>query len=621
MRSPAPAESTAATTGPAPSSRERATVVPGWVPGTVLGLIMAAVACLVYSWAARPSTPSAVGAEATTTALVHTTVMVAIAAIIAIGYVSVGLRHRTSRLRSLLLSYTAPLLAVLGVVSIVVLAHGSTGDAFRTAVEWQHAVGTTLVARSAQTAWWSAALSLLALAALIPFGYRPIATTEFDPPPGRRPVLVCVVITLVLATAITTLTALSTRPAEPVYPISGEAATTTEIPSTPAGLPTREAFRIPFDSTDIATAGTVNLQILAGAGIVTASTTYDGVAITGINGRTGRNLWTLSGKGLGTESMYATGVGTKSVVAVALTSTGSTENTLVGIDATTGTVLWSIPRIRLVKSYTVNQSRGALVVTVANPEPPGSVTSSTLGTRWIALDPRTGKELWHRDFGYKCYAQGSVSDDAVFVAPCGGPRNGLVGTLLDVTSGREVRRLTATDLGLPPDQVASVVDVRGQYAVLEVGDDTVVANVVSGRVVKQFRGSGQLIDDHSVRIVSPRDDRISLADLATGKQVTTRIFALRDTSFGSGGRWASVDGGWVGPGSAVAPTGDLGGDYAAAGNGTKGPDQRKTFSVSTSGQEVEIPVGCPPRTGLPSIYRIPGSALMICGNSVAIGLI
>ncbi|QZH62628.1 hypothetical protein K1X22_13595 [Mycolicibacterium farcinogenes] len=298
--------------------------------GITLGLSAAAVLSLAYGWLNRiPDTPFEADHSAITAMLWHTTVVVTIAA----GLVLATFVPRSGRVRSTSRAaqwrmWAAPGLLVIAVGALVYLYRGAPKTIFADATWQQAGLEVVQVTTVTRAAWWCACLAILGLASVWLFGHvltedrpRPELTRASDP-------------RLVLPVAIVTVLAVVATLVVHTVKCTPDSTTAAGIDlALPGRISGEVAYRIDLSHSRNATV------FPGGAGFLRIPSGNFDTQIEGYDGSTGRSRWVFQLPGNGyLRAVAVTGFGPESVAV--LQASYRTTGALIGLDATTGDVLW-----------------------------------------------------------------------------------------------------------------------------------------------------------------------------------------------------------------------------------------------------------------------------------------
>lgn len=465
--------------------------------GLMFGFTTAAVLCLGYAWLHRnPELALRPDPGAISSVLWRTTVVVALSVVVVVGCFAAGRLHRqTFGRRARFLAYVSPALAIAAFSGLLMLRQGRTKEVFDAAAEAQESLvpfDLTLVAR---WAWWCACLAVMALAlvAVVSYAAQPSLGALFVSPVLAGAVAVAVVIVVAVSMVATGSSSIPHQTAERI-----------DAPTEPA--PTGEVgYRVTEPGSQ---------PIPAGAGFVRARATKTGgysnvYTVEGYDGSTGKRRW-YYGPLDDLSVLGSTGVGPESV---ALARWG---NILIGIDATTGTLLWFKPGQTTWDFDEIRRGFSSSVILAVRAD---SQSAGASGTVWEALAPRTGEVLWSKTFRYGCHRSAELADELVTVRSCDDAPD-VVAEVLDARTGEPTGVIPVSLFGVRPDEVRDpagaigVSDASGEMAVVTVTryrpqriDTRFVINLRSKEVVRRLSdqsGPAWFVDAGSLIVTQSR---------------------------------------------------------------------------------------------------------------------
>ncbi|MCH5644049.1 PQQ-binding-like beta-propeller repeat protein [Gordonia sp. ABSL49_1] len=600
-----------------------------WSPilsALVIGFLGASLTCLAYAIIARPTGMPGPVNVAMDDVLVRTGWMVGTATVLVGLYYFVGrVNMWSNRTRHRIAALSTPILAVAGVCVIITRFRGTTMAAFTDTFDAQRNSASTLATAAATAAWLSACAALAVLVVVALFSYGPareaIGLAVQPPPrehhrhrtPGHRPRwTVAVAVAAAILISIPAIVVAATQSSSSNGPLTGETAAPTTIGGR-IGLEVQERYRIAV--------GDADRVVPAGAGFVRVE--YDFTmsgrpdTIEGYDGRTGERRWWLSAPQVSPYLPRSTGVGHGSVVITAVTTklarNVAESESVIGIDAMTGRVLWT--RTSEAPATVFGTSPDVALIADSVPEPPG-VTASARSQRWTAINPRTGEVLWQRIFRYGCNSCGTLTTDAVIITACDSSDVGRSGvllgdsselaTILDPVTGTRRGTITRAILGARQSDRVSFVDARGPHALLTVGRRDILVDV-NTLDTKSVAGAAQFIDDQSILLVTRRSDRkdtssIYLVDSA--RTVRTPLQAESAWATTLEASWTSVNGGWFALGDVSVGTRPT----------PEPPHWPGLVAIGIDGHAHALPVPC--EDPLQYVTSVPGALVVKCLNTI-----
>ncbi|MGW4099979.1 outer membrane protein assembly factor BamB family protein [Mycobacterium sp. NPDC004974] len=517
--------------------------------GLTFGFTTAGALCLAYAWINRiPEAPFETDHSAITAMLWHTTIAVGVA----VGFVLATFVPRSGRTRStsrgaLWRMWVAPGLLIVALGGLLYLYRGTPKKIFDDA-SWQQAgldlVQVTTVAR---VAWWCACLAVFSLAFVWLAGHvlaedrpRPEMTLASNP-------------RLVLPVAIVTVLAVLVGLAVHTVRAAPDSTTAARIDSAlPDRISGEVAYRIDLPHTR-------NVTVFpGGAGFLRIHSGSFDTQIEGYDGATGQRRWVFKLPGNGyLQALAVTGFGPDSVAV--LQASYRTAGALIGLDATTGELLWvshgdTERKFQVGPIDTPQLSEQVVLMGQAVAEGISSWRNPA-EVDWTALSPRTGETLWSTTVRQGCRAQPRVARDVVVMVRCdAGPYDDEVAYLLDPQTGQRRGSITASQLGI--DRRASGLD--GEVWVYTDPDSTFATLYFHsadphrdgvGRAVDLASGrpfysipksmSAALIPPDWLRSADPRASPEILVDLPSGRTLPTDRIGTRRL-LGIGGQWARV---------------------------------------------------------------------------------
>lgn len=454
--------------------------------GATIGLTTVAVFVLSYGWIARVPEPAIRGVEGTTALLTRVTWVVAMTVVLVALVLGPGrgcLRRAAPRQR--LLAWCAPAIAVVGVGVLLATRLSSVRDLFDAAAFEQLSPDSGHADTAARIAVWSAGLALIALACVAYRSFVKPNECHYQSNPRsavRTAVVVGTVIVVAGAGAMTFF-------ARDVSPFSGSTAQSQPEPPIPA-RPSRVVYRVSGLTPGI------NSPVVAGNGFVGVRVSLSGDTVEGFDGSTGARRWWFSADDLMVSTLRSTGTGDRSVVYFRASSAGLPGAPIIGLDATTGTHLWTRWFGNVRPDDDLLHGRSSNVVLLLQSRADTSNPDDSTPMRWLGVSPRTGDVLWSKDIATGCRAYAYLTDEAVVTSACD-PRPGAIANVLDPRTGDVMRDIVVADL---PDSFASdtgrLTNARGTLALITTrrqapspprwSSTPVLMNTANGRVVHVF---------------------------------------------------------------------------------------------------------------------------------------
>lgn len=551
--------------------------------GLLIGLVLAAVGCLGYAWLRRTQIhPFVADGGDLTAMLVRTTIVVGLAVVLIVGYRTLVSRWLTGP-RARYLPYTAGAVLLLAVAGALALRHGSTRDLVERAADAQVGLRSAPVTAIAQGAWILACLAVLVAAVLS--AARP-GSADSDAATRSGWVLTGAVAGIVVLVAAVVVIRIHS-------PLDSQTAGRIDAPPTPE-LTGQVAYR-----TD--TGGAV---VPAGAGFVSVrSRDYSRDVIEGYDGDSGQRRWSFSAPKLGVTGLYSTGTGPDSVVIVQASYFVGYPwpSLLIGLDATTGTPLWSNTGLFAPDADRAVVGISDAVLLVAQPV-------EGAGSKWVALSPRTGDMLWTKTFPTECRATAYVVDAAVLISGCDDNPE-VVASVVDPQTGEQRGAITSPAPGSDA-RFGHLDDARAGLALVSGGDTPLVIEIASGAVVRRIpAGSVALfLDAHALLLVAYRQPSdflpVSILEVDSGATIPTPVVVPSRSSSPAdlftrvGSQWATF-----------LP--DAQG--ASSGQAVGTPPLR---AIDPAGTTRTFPFPCQQTTnGVPGLAAVPGALLVDCGDS------
>lgn len=511
-----------------------------------VGLIVAACLCLTYAVIRRvPGHPLLLLRDDVTSVLWHTAGVVAVAVMLCavFAFVVDVSRRRTpdhQQRNAVLLGCMSAILGLSAVFGLWLRWRDDTVKLFNRAEQQQVSLDGVRVVEIASVAWICACLAMAALA--VAAATREAATAAADR--GAHRAVLSALIVLVVAGVAT---------------LSGHRPTVDSVTAAPPPDPPpvnvdgNVAWEIPTEKDFLASSA--SLAAIGGPGLVRIADTKHGPGrVEGISGISGDTVWSFNRPHLGLVAVAIGGGGPDSVAVVSGQYRG--YPVLIGLDADTGTPMWSIPD----SDHLIRQRR-------ARPEVSPSVVLTTAVTRdeaieaqeavpWTAVSLRSGHELWSVDIPYACSKNLSVSESYVLTPNCDGDA---IVDVRDARTGLVQRTLHASDISVklgPGDMLSASGIIETDLIVAAVwnyGDDTpgpiaeAVVDASDGRVMYSAPAGTEIsmLDPRSI-ITSDVAGLQTLVDLESGATIDTGLStAARHFVDGVGDMWARVGDQWV----------------------------------------------------------------------------
>ena len=450
-----------------------------------------------------------------------------------------GGEQDTAQRRAALLRHLAPAMATLAAAGLWWRTQEATRELFEDAHEQQAALRGSDVAGLASIAWLCACLAVLVLAAVAGVGgpRRPDGSDD-----RHRRVLVPAIAAFtalavggvsVLALDWPTVHQLAAAPAEPAeVNIAGPV-----------------AYEIPIDTDADA------FLVAGGPGLLRSigkSSTPDGVEA--LSGATGEQVWSFSYPDLWVHGIAVSAANPETGGVAVLQASYRSHLVLIGLDAATGTPLWTRPDTGALTADRFGRpqvsSQRFLSVRSVRPSP----TSSRRQREWTVRELRTGNPLWSFTAGSDCDFAPTLTETFVLTPRCG-DAEGI--DVLDGQSGARHDSLTAEDLGagvsatdrlraspLPgTDLVALSSPV---FPVTQVRPAALI-DIATGTIVRQLpANNGVAVLDARTLILTDAQHQQVILNLDTDAAIETGLSTETlkyNTGFGS--VWARVGDRWV----------------------------------------------------------------------------
>lgn len=574
--------------------------------GMVIGLLLAAVACLTIAWIRLSNSP--LPGDDPAVLLRRVSAVVAVAAGIVVGYLWLGRRYRRASDRlSRFLAATSAVPAAVAVGALIGLYRATPARLFSDVMVAEHRFGGPVVTSAAREAWWLAALAVAATALAAAIGY--LGSTSLVEDEGdwttRRAAWTGVTAAATVAFLVVPLLNSQSPPVKPsaAQPVPreigiAEPSTPPPVPSTIAGQVIYRADNIPADA--FVTGG--------GAGFVAViDDESSGLThINGYDGATGQQRWSYQLAQSKIASSMVSGIGSNSVVVVVASAAIS------GIDATTGKQLWSRDIGPGQSPYVHVSSRVALIEQNDTQSPVRSMS-------WTALSIRTGEQLWTQTSPDTCGASWLMTDTAVVAPACDPQQPDIAAQLLDPVTGQAGAQIRLSALGIDAaDLHRNAGDVRfggasGSSAILEIDrihparTKTLVAvDLPTGRLLATLPSEaiGYFLNPTTLAVFVRTDAQI--LNLQSQTTVSTGLVTRGTGDWGIRPQIISIGTGWV---TSLSTPEEA---------NTK-LEERSMYSLRVmdhSGTQRVLPPPCAPNQGPALASLAPGALLVRCGNQV-----
>ncbi|MDY6811036.1 MAG: PQQ-binding-like beta-propeller repeat protein [Actinomycetota bacterium] len=594
----------------AESPRDLPGLQPGAWVGLVVGLLIVAIVALAWAWLRRTPPEVVNDLVDTMSVLRQTSLVVAIGCTLVVVYLAAGAYRSDEAPPRHFVALTAPTLAIVGVVGIVLWRRPETQDAFDGAAYEQRIPGSGNVQSVASVAW-SACLAVLAVAFMALRAYRPFYEKMAETTTTRRPVPDALAIISVLVVAGGVVIGMAThRPS----PYEGETATGVAIPPIP-DRPGRGSYSL--ESPSQFTIGGAGYAVV-GHSSDDAVTSYD--TIEGYDGATGDRLWWFAVRDTDVSELWSTGAGPDSVLVAKIYGDGISGSPFIGIDATTGERLWTTwldPSVDPQEPFDLLADKVILVrhhIAEADTD-----TSESVRERWIAFSPQTGETLWTRPLP-KCQTEAFAASDSVVMSACPDDPDHIA-TVLDATTGDVQTEIRKSSLGvqLPDDTVISIEQVRDSHALVSMSDPTEgdsitysLIDVGTGREIHRFAkdASVSFVGDGSIVIRTRHTSTstsISLFDIDS--RITLPTGLVTEKSARTSLPWTALGDAWVGVAAQTPPDSE---DAIAR------EDSAWDYSLWTVTRDGEVSQMLDPCTpyNVGDLRTMPGALVMWCPDSM-----
>jgi hypothetical protein len=569
-------------------------------------LLVAAICTLIYAWLRRePVNPLVADRGAITSMLQRTTIVVALSALLAGIFFVIGRGYRrgTDR-RAHWVTRLSPVLLVVSIAGVFLLVKGSAAGVFEQAARAQMGLDFVNLTAVARASWCFACLAVFGL-----FFVGVTADIPTGRPPKERPRQLVVVAVSAALVAVVAIGAVSIH-------VSGQ------------GFRNRTATRIDAPALSAVTGAVayeqaapigVDQLLPAGAGFVRLSLDD---RIEGYDGATGASRWSFHVPELLLSDMRSTGTGPDSVVVAEgyLSAGGQGSAVLIGIDATTGDPMWTRADVGTFAPEHVATGTSSKVVLAMKFARSGGVERRT----WTALEPRTGRTMWTKDFEGPCSGTGKITETALLERNCDGPAD-VVATVLDPATGEERGTITASGLidEAAPDAERRVRldDATSGLALFWVptraGGAEVVVDIATQKPVKRVppEFSASLIDGRSLALyrndgIRETPSPVTILDLETDRMIETPWLSASLGNYSGDTAWQSVVRAgqqWV----TFLPDASIAAQLE---------DNVRTAlplrTVDQAGAPRTLANPCPPDSPSHYLASVPGAVLAYCGREV-----
>ncbi|MCV7211412.1 PQQ-binding-like beta-propeller repeat protein [Mycolicibacterium canariasense] len=491
----------------------------------------------------------------------------------------------TAHRRAALLRYLSPTVALLGCIGLWWRVQDSNIQLFGTARDQQSALDGVDVVGLTSIAWVCSCLAVIALAgaAAGADGHR---RKRHSPGPG-----VLIVALTMSAVGGASVLVLKNPTAHHVNAAAAETATVD------VGGPVAYEIADNSDPDTFMVAGGPGLIRSTGSG-----STPDGVEA--ISGATGERVWALSYPELWVLRAAVSEPGPGGVVV--LQARFDEDPVLIGLDAGTGTPLWTQPEVGALTrdrhmAPLVDAQRFLSVEQVRS-----SPTSAQPAWKWTVRELQTGQALWSFHLPAGCHKLPGLSASVVIVPHCDGPD-----TLAEIRSGltgavRAVLRTADVGFDVVDTENAHVTGIPGTDVLLvsEVGAISPTSRTSSlidgatGAVVYRLPDDARVqVPDTRTLVLTGPAGRQTILDLATSTTIETGLATdtLRFTE-GLGAVWARVGEQWV----TLVPI----------------PGQAPTLKVLSHEEPMKTyPSPCT-SADVPRVAAINGALLVNCGDRI-----
>ncbi|MGW4099978.1 outer membrane protein assembly factor BamB family protein [Mycobacterium sp. NPDC004974] len=575
---------------------------PAVLLGLMLGLLIAAVVCLVLGWLHRtPELPLGEDFSSLTTVLWRTTFVVVGVVLLVALYLVVGRAYRQAAgWRAKFVAYSSPALGVLVVAALMAQGRGTIANAFRDAAEDQLALDPFAVTTVARAAWWFACLALAALALLCVLACR-----GHPPHPAPRPLTVSRWVAAAAAVIVAAIGVVPVLVQAKASPFHNETAERVD-PPTLKTLTGKVAYRA-----EVSSLATYSRPGGAGWVHVENGPEYRQETVVGFDGATGERRWTFSVPRFNVSELRTTGIGPDSVV---LVKAYIPTDAMIALDATTGALLWTrVDHDVFDEDYPLSSS----VLLTSSPDPAG-------GMKWTALAARTGNELWAKTFARDCKTSIRATENFILMRTCDdGPD--VVTQVLDPQTGQQRGVITASSLGIQPSEIQTNSSLRidatsGDRVLVSGAGSPLVIDVAAGRVIVRVpdHRDAIFIDAESLMLtpVSKSHEElqpVSIHDLRDGVTIDTGLLLAWQGREEAWGAMARVGDQWL----TLLPDAPL----APLPPGTM-RDPVPMRIIGKRGPAETLPNPCDGRMQVaPTVSLVPGSVLVECGTSDAVAAV
>ncbi|OHU31652.1 hypothetical protein BKG76_00060 [Mycobacteroides franklinii] len=575
--------------------------------GVMIGLVLAAVACVAIAWIRLSNSPIP-GDDPSALLRRVSTVVVAIAAVIVIAYLWPGRRYRRSSDRlSRFLAATSAVPAAAALAALISLYRGTPARLFSDVVIAEKRFGGPVVTSAAREAWWLAALAVAAAALAAAIGY--LGSTSLVEDKGdwttRRAAWTGFTAAVTVAFLVVPLLNAQSPPSKPsaAQPVPQQIGTA--APSAPPPIPSTITGQVIYRVDDIPADAFVTG---AGAGFVAVIDDENSglTHINGYDGATGQQRWSYQLAQPKIASSMVSGTGPNSVVVVVAPAAIS------GIDATTGKQLWSRD-ISAGQNPYVHVSADVAMIEQKDTRSPVRSTS------WTALAIRTGEQLWTQTAPDICGASWLLTNTAVVAPACDPRQPDIAAQLLEPMTGQVRAQIRLSALGIDAADLhrdagdARLYAASGSSAILEIDrirparTQTLVAvDLPTGRLLATLppEATGYFLNPTALAVFVRTDAQI--LDLQSQTTVSTGLKTRGTGDWGIRPQIISVGAGWVTSLSTPEEANTKLGE----------PSTSSLRAIDPSGTQRVLPPPCAPNQGPALASRAPGALLVRCGNQV-----
>lgn len=583
-----------------------------WI-GLLVGLVAVSIGAVCWAWLNR-TPPVVVGdLDDTMSALRRTSTIVTTTALLTVAYLAAGTYKAVDTSRAKFLAFTSPTLVAGAIIAFIGWYRPETREVFDGAAAEQAIPGASDVPSVLTVAWVIACAALVVLAFVAGRSYLPFYHLSLDEPTSRSPLRVGVATVVATAMVGSLIVAIA---AYRMTPYEGETASDVAIPAAPT-TPVQERYTLESS----------NGLTIAGAGYAAIGSYEIGASdrqetIEGFDGATGERLWWFAARGNEVAHLWTTGTGKSSVLVAEVDGHGADGlpgSPFIGIDAATGKRLWTrwFPSV-LDSSYPFDLTAAdVLLLRERTPGTPAR-TVARPSEQWTAVSPRTGEVMWTRRLPDDCRTEAHAADDAIVMTTCDDDPD-IISTVLDPTTGREIRTIRESSLGvqIPPDTSVVVRETNGTHAMVRLigrEHDSIDAllDLDTGRVVRRFPDAAvvRFIDEGSLFVQTYRTGHgysVSTFHIASGLTIRTGLHLGQELSLPALLPWVSLGDTVVGV-AADTPVDD----DARSGGARWDYD---LWVVSSTGEHTPLPDPCgSKKAGFPQV--VPGALLINCDGDV-----